>query len=254
MIIPKFELEYRMLEKGENLYDKANLDRCIVVNAEYLCRAGYEHNPDVCAMPKSPTVTDVMANSSVNMMGYDRNRVADMKKYEKLEAIEELDHVMTPLGIHLEVASAINSLIIKSYKSRDVVVTEAEGDSPIQKQGFACNILSLRKDTAPRPMGFFLYGKTGCGKSMSVQLACRMYPKAIVHNLDGITYTQIPIIYVTALKRQTSDVFRSIAARIDEILGTGDYHESKVRSGTLTKAEGYIKQFVKQYHVSMIII
>lgn len=254
MIKPKFELNFIELKSKENLYDSENLDGSTSIEAEYLYRTGFENNPDVCAIPRAPSPTDILVNSSVTMPGYDWQQVCTMRRYEKLEAIEELDHVMTPLGVHLDVATAINSLLLKSYKSRDVVIAAVEGDSPIHKQGFACNILSLRKDTAPRPMGFFLYGKTGCGKSMAVQLACRMYPKKIVHKFDGFTYTQIPIIYVTALKRQTSDVFRSIATKIDEILNTGDFHESKVRSGTLTKAEGYVKKWIKMYHIGIIII
>lgn len=254
MIRPKFELDFRELDINENLYDNEDLDRCTTVEAEYIFRTGFEDNPDVCAIPKAPSTREIITNSSVNIIGFDRSKLNEMKKYEKLEYIEELDYVMTPLGVHFDVSQSINSLLIKSYKSRDVMVASVEGNSPIQKQGFACNILALRKDVAPRPTGFFLYGKTGCGKSMAVQLACRMYPKAIIHNLNGISYTQIPIIYVTALKRQTSDVFRSIATRIDEILNTGDFHESKVRSGTITKMEGYIKNWIKLYHIGLIII
>ena len=114
MIKPKFDLDFRELGTDENLYDTENLDRCTTVEAEYLLRAGFEDNPDVCAIPRTPSTMDIMANSSVSMLGYDRSKVSLMQKYEKLEAIEELDNVMVPLEVHLDVASAINSLLVKS--------------------------------------------------------------------------------------------------------------------------------------------
>ncbi|MGN0313449.1 MAG: AAA family ATPase [Fusicatenibacter sp.] len=250
----EFDLDFRKLKENENLYDNENLDRYYTVTAQYLKRPGYEHDPDVCAIPRTPSDADVMALGCVRINSYDPEALESMRKYEKLEEIRQLDHVMAPLGLHLDVSLTMNALLLESYKIRSLVRSDVYQDGPAEKQGFAYNLLSIKDNFTPRPTGFFLYGKTGCGKTMSVHLASRLYPKSIRHQFEDISYIQIPVIYVTAMMKQMSAVFRSIATQIDEILGTGDLHQSKVMNNSMTKAKSFLKTWIKKYHIGMIII
>lgn len=100
----KCNLTFRELRKDENLYDDVDLTAGSMVDAQYRRVAGYEDNPDVCALPKMPSVRDILALGMVNPPGYDREQVEKMSTAEKLAAIEDIDMAMIPLGIHVDVA------------------------------------------------------------------------------------------------------------------------------------------------------
>lgn len=61
----KCNLTFRELRKDENLYDDVDLTAGSMVDAQYRRVAGYEDNPDVCALPKMPSVliTKLIANT-----------------------------------------------------------------------------------------------------------------------------------------------------------------------------------------------
>lgn len=64
----KCNLTFRELRKDENLYDDVDLTAGSMVDAQYRRVAGYEDNPDVCALPKMPSVRDILALGMVNLM------------------------------------------------------------------------------------------------------------------------------------------------------------------------------------------
>lgn len=57
----KCNLTFRELGKDENLYDDVDLTAGSMVDAQYRRVAGYEDNPDVCALPKMPSIRDILA-------------------------------------------------------------------------------------------------------------------------------------------------------------------------------------------------
>ena len=83
----KCNLTFRELRKDENLYDDVDLTAGSMVDAQYRRVAGYEDNPDVCALPKMPSVRDILALGMVNPPGYDREKEKKMSAAEKLAAI-----------------------------------------------------------------------------------------------------------------------------------------------------------------------
>lgn len=250
----KFELDFRELGKGENLYDNVNLDAQSIVDAQYYKVMGEEDNPDLCAIPRMLSAQEVIDLGMIRLPGYDHSLVEKMSKAERLEMIEDLDRVITPLGIHFDVCQAINRLLRRSYKFRTVMLSSNQDDTVYDKRGFGCNIVSIPRLENPTPVGFFLHGKSGAGKTMAVHLAMRGYPQAIRHTFAEYSYVQIPIIMVTAVQKSIRDVYRSIATEIDNILDTGDEHERKVRGGTIAAAEGYVKAWIKAYHIGLIIV
>lgn len=100
----KCNLTFRELGKDENLYDDVDLTAGSMVDAQYRRVAGYEDNPDVCTLPKMPSIRDILALGMVNPPGYDREQVEKMSTAEKLATIEDIDMAMIPLGIHVDVA------------------------------------------------------------------------------------------------------------------------------------------------------
>lgn len=250
----KCSFEYRKLEKGENLYDDVDLSQCSIIDAQYREIAGEENNPDLCALPRMPSAREIIDLGMVSLPGYDHEQIKQMTTGERLEAIEDLDRVMIPLGIHMEVARTIWKMLHRRYKHSDVMVSTNDDEITYGKGSFGCNIVSVPKDEAPNPIGFMLHGKTGCGKTMSVQLLCRMFPKVIYHEFENYSYVQIPIIMVTALRKNLRDIFDSIATTLDRYLNTGDFHERKVRSTNIAAAESHVKRWISMYHIGLIIV
>ena len=251
----KCNLTFRELRKDENLYDDVDLTAGSMVDAQYRRVAGYEDNPDVCALPKMPSVRDILALGMVNPPGYDREQVEKMSTAEKLAAIEDIDMAMIPLGIHVDVARTIWKFLDRRYKGADVMISANEDEKAYGKGSFGRAIVLYQKLEAPSPIGFLLHGKTGCGKTMAVNLACRMYPNVIYHEFEDCSYVQIPIVMVTALRKDIRDVFESIAAAFDRFLDTGDYHRRRaVGAKSISATEGLVKKWIELYHVGLIIV
>lgn len=224
-------------------------------DAQYRRVAGYEDNPDVCALPKMPSIRDILALGMVNPPGYDREQVEKMSTAEKLAAIEDIDMAMIPLGIHVDVARTIWKFLDRRYKGADVMISANEDEKAYEKESFGRAIVLYQKLEAPSPIGFLLHGKTGCGKTMAVNLACRMYPNVIYHEFEDCSYVQIPIVMVTALRKDIRDVFESIAAAFDRFLDTGDYHRRRaVGAKSISATEGLVKKWIELYHVGLIIV
>lgn len=251
----KCNLTFRELRKDENLYDDVDLTAGSMVDAQYRRVAGYEDNPDVCALPKMPSVRDILALGMMNPPGYDREQVEKMSTAEKLAAIEDIDMAMIPLGIHVDVARTIWKFLDRRYKGADVMISANEDEKAYRKGSFGRAIVLYQKLEAPSPIGFLLHGKTGCGKTMAVNLACRMYPNVIYHEFEDCSYVQIPIVMVTALRKDIRDVFESIAAAFDRFLDTGDYHRRRaVGAKSISATEGLVKKWIELYHVGLIIV
>lgn len=251
----KCNLTFRELRKDENLYDDVDLTAGNMVDAQYRRIAGYENNPDVCALPKMPSMHDILELGMTNPPGYNRELVEQMSIAERLERVEDIDLAMIPLGIHVDVARTIWKLLDRRYKGADVMISTNEEEETFGKGSFGCAITLWPKDEAPSPMGFLLHGKTGCGKTKAVHFACRLYPNVIYHEFENYSYVQIPIVMVTALRKDIRDVFESIAATFDKYLDTGDYHRKKVVGAkSISAAEGHVKRWIELYHVGLIIV
>ena len=90
----KCNLTFRELRKDENLYDDVDLTAGSMVDAQYRRVAGYEDNPDVCALPKMPSIRDILALGMVNPPGYDREQVEklDNRNQVKIKKISMIFH------------------------------------------------------------------------------------------------------------------------------------------------------------------
>ena len=49
----------------DNLYTDVDIHGHSVVEAQYMCRIGYEDNPDVCALPRCPTTEEIMSRHKI---------------------------------------------------------------------------------------------------------------------------------------------------------------------------------------------
>lgn len=247
-----FDLPFRDLKKGENLYDGDDLQKRSIVQAEYIKREGYEDNADVCAIPKCPTKMEIIMMTSIGMPAYNYENISGMELYEIKEQIADMQYVINPLGVHFDLAYTINKKLLESYKSRETRISHLPHDNNILNT--KSRILSLKKQASGRTGGFLMTGVTGCGKTVALSVICSMYPEAIRHSFPDYEYIQIPIIRITALVGNLSDLYTGIAARLDQILDTGDFHVKQVRNKSLAYVGGVLKDWIEQYHIGLLII
>lgn len=225
-----------------------------IVQAQYAPVAGYLNNPDICALPPTPTTQDVFRNNAIPMEGYDRETACKLSPYEKKMAILDMINVSCPLGPHIDIAETIHIYLVGSYTTRAIRLTEREQDLSLGKAGICTDLLSVKDMAKGRPQSFVIYGRTGCGKTFGASHAVMQYRKAIHHSLDGREYTQIPIIYVTCYVGNLSSLFRSIARELDMILDTRDHHRRMVNSAGVGKAANILAFWIQLYHIGLIII
>ncbi len=249
-----FDLEFRELSDDQNLYDDIDIFENSIVPAEYRRVAGYEDNPDVCAIPRCPTAQEIIDNCTVPLHGYDPAKSGTLKSYEKKEQIVDLQHVSCVLGVHAKTAAAINRVLLESYKGRKIGVALVDDNERNLGKNVHSEIISEKNELSGRTDGFLVTGVTGSGKSMAISLSCAMYPQVIRHSFDQCIYIQIPIIRVTSMVGNLSEIYRSIAAKIDKLLNCGNAHLSKIKTGNLGKAATYIKKWISLYHIGLLII
>ena len=235
------------------LYDDVT-DTNDIVAAQYAPVKGHMNNPDICALPATPTPKSIFRNNSIPLSGYDRDTASSLPSYEKKEAIHEMVNVSCPLGSHIDIAETIHSLLIGSYGTRVIRLTERVQDTVLDKAGICTDLLSIRDRTKGRAESFAVFGRTGCGKTFGASHAVSKYRKAIHHTLDGREYTQIPILYVTCYVGNLSSLFRSIARELDTILDTREHHRSRVNSASIGKAANIVTFWIQLYHIGLIII
>ena len=244
-------IEYDGPHTKGSLYNTVDKSAVSIVEAEYREVPGFETNADVCAVPMRPSLEDIISLATTDVPGYDRDAVAGMTKQERREQILIMDMATCILDPYFDLADAIFDTLSFSMMNRETRKTESMYAG---KGGIACSIHSVRSRMAVRPRGFFMYGGSGAGKSVGLSLITSMIPEAVHHSYGIAEYIQIPVIRVTALEANLGDVFRSFAKRLDEILDTDGLHYSKVEHKNPGKMVSYIRNWIKLYHIGLLII
>ena len=253
----RFNLEERFRNVDQdNLYTDVNIHDHHVVKAQYMFRKGYEDDPDICAIPRCPTEEEIKQMTNVYMLDYDPDKAETLTKKEKLEQSSQLQEVMCPLAIHFELAKAVDRCLLSSYRHRNTMegIQYTSGKSKAKFGG----IISEPKDGAMRTENLYVVGKTSYGKSMARKMIIsNIYPKAIYHEFEDRSYTQIPILEATSVVGNMYCYYEQIAQRIDELLNTGDMYWSYFKTeakGNIGRATGVIKRYIKLFHVGALLI
>lgn len=253
----RFNLEGRFRDTDqENLYSDVNIHDHHIVEAQYMRRDGFEDDPDICAIPRCPTEEEIKQLTNVYMIDYDPDKAEGLTKKEKLEQSSRLAEVMCPLAIHFELAKAVDRCLISSYRHRQTMegIVYTSGKTQARLGG----IISEPRDGAMRTENLYVVGKTSYGKSMARKMIIsNIYPKAIHHEFEDKSYTQIPILEATSVVGNMYCYYEQITQRIDEVLNTGDMYYSYFKSeakSNIGRATGVIKRYIKLFHVGALLI
>lgn len=251
-LVTGYKLNIEKYTADMDLYPQRHLYS--IVEARYIKRGGITDNPDICALPKPATRRQILEEATIPIVGYDYDEVCEMPAYERKESILLLQKAFAPLSVTLDMSKAVDDALFSSYMAREGRSVQYKGPADLVQAGIPANVYSVRHGLAGRPQSFVIYGVSGCGKTVAMNLVKNMYPQAIHHVLNDFEYIQIPIITVTALVGNMSELMIAIARAIDDILGNGPVWEKRVRNRNVGLSGSIIKDAIRLHHVGLIII
>ena len=248
----------------DTTYDGIDYDKNDIITAQYAPRDGIVDDPDLCALPKDLSTQELTVCNFAPLSDYDHDNVLDMDKDDRLRQITKIDTAIYPLKASIAFAKMISSALHTSYSIRSlrcISYGDVREDGKISPGG---KIISLRRDDSQRPFFGMLTGMTGTGKSLACHNAMKLYPKAIRHVItsdmckDGIafSYTQVPILYVTATVANFRELLYRLAEQIDGYLDTGNLHKNAMKPSrcNIGVALGVIGEWIEMYHIGLLII
>ncbi len=244
-LLTDIKLDIEKTDRNVDRYPDRNIhDIC---PARYMARGGIKDNPMLLALPYPPSEEQIRKQFRRSVPGYDHDEIATEPIWQKKEGILNLDLAFAPLSVMTHISKAVSDCLYRSYMSRDIKLDLVNTDeSPVP-----CSAVN---EYAGSPPFFLVYGQSGCGKTQAMKFIRGEYPRAIRHTLNGFECVQIPIIYVTALNGNLSELLTSIATQVDEILGHGDVWAAKTRHRTVADSCAVVKQLIKRYLIGLIVI
>lgn len=107
------------------------------------------------------------------------------------------------------------------------------------------------------PPAFSVIGTAGSGKTSAIRLTLRKFPKVIIHELDEVSYIQIPIVLLTApANSNLKALFIQFGQQMDDLLGQDSYYSEMFSKQTsnVGRASNMMTQIIKKFSIGMIII
>jgi hypothetical protein len=136
--------------------------------------AEYRGNPLIEAMP--PILSEDEAAERIGMFPPLPESERDLPREVRLHTINRLTHLVQPLPIHLELESAVSSILRGGYVGRNPM----EGGTWRH-----LHALSAQRQASPTfnstASTFSLVGLSGIGKSTALEAVLRLYPQTLVH-------------------------------------------------------------------------
>ena len=251
--ITDYKLNIETIDRDEDKYPERS--NHTIVEAQYTARAGITDNPDLCALPNPVSAEKLLELCTIPIPYYNSTTAKNAPIYERLDQIILMQNAFAPLAHIHSYQKALDDALTSAYISSSLWTYSENIDSePVD--GSAYKVINRHLGPNSRPLSFAVTGVTGCGKTVALKTICSLYPEAIHHVLGLIEYTQIPIIAVTALVGNMSELFLSIGKKIDEIMGHGPIWENKVRKARSNNglAASVIKDAIKVFHIGLIIV
>lgn len=251
-LLTDMNLSFDNLSPDEDMYPGRHLRS--IVDARYIKRSGITDNPDICALPFPATMQKILDVSTVSLREYDYDEIQTQPVYMRKEGVLLLQQAYAPLGHIFDMSQAVNTALFSSYMAREVRSTTWRGHEELVSNGVPSQVYSIRSGYVGRAQSFVVSGVSGCGKTVGMNLIRNMYPQAIHHVVGDYEYIQIPIIMVTALVGNMSELMVSIASAIDDIIGIGPVWRKKAQVRNVGLAASVIKEAIRVLHIGLIVI
>ena len=255
--IRNFNLSYVSRDAAQ--YDARLLDENDVVAARYRRYDGYENNPNICALPEEEDMQGLYRSHAVPLPGYDSRLVPQIGTEERQRILFGIKDVRLPLPFHASVESTLHNCLIRSYANREYRLAETGKTAEIVLDGHTVStaMCSRRNDLMSTPPAFSVIGTAGSGKTSAIRLTLRKFPKVIIHELDEVSYIQIPIVLLTApANSNLKALFIQFGQQMDDLLGQDSYYSEMFSKQTsnVGRASNMMTQIIKKFSIGMIII
>ncbi len=184
-----FDVEYRQLRNGENLYDGCAEDEQIVM-AEYAEASEKMDRGNIFieSLPLPRTNEDIENDFSSPIYSYDRKKIENMSISERLRnlsLIREQFRIALPFDDDLD--EAVYNAFIKAYRNRKLCIDLQNiiryDNSSIENP---CPSRLYRNQLKNGTYGSFsMTGRGGTGKSSALGIVLSHYRQVVIHRLAG---------------------------------------------------------------------
>ena len=249
-LIKNMDLLFEDIE-DEDMYPEKDVKS--IVDARYIKHSGIVNNPDIAALPYPASLKKILDVSEIEIQGYDYDEIQSQARYKRIGGVLLMQQAYAPLGHIFDISQAVNNALLTSYMAREVRTSNWRGDAALVDRGVPANTYSIHTGFG-RAQSFVVFGVSGCGKTVAVNMVRNMYPRGIHHVVGDYEYIQIPIIMVTALVGNMYELMVSIASAIDDIIGIGPIWRNKISKRNVGLAANVIKDAIRILHIGLIII
>lgn len=211
----------------------------------------YKGNPLIEALP--PILSEQDAAALIAHFPAREENEHALPKEIRLHCINRLRHVVQPLFIHLELESAISSLIRSGYVSRSPMVpaTWRHLHALSTDQRAMANFHSSAST-------FSLVGLSGIGKTTALDAILRLYPQTIRHKSyknQEFIHTQIVWLKIECpFDGSLSGLCRSFFRAVDQALGVDKYAKRYKSKGGIPEMIQRMEQIATTYFIGAIFI
>ena len=193
-----------------------------IVTAKYVHSDVYPGNPLIEAIPVPRDAQYIFDSCQRVIPGFSHKKLADMPVHKQVALVSAYKKIHYVLPTQGTLENLFYMSLVNSYSSRKFL------------QSANCNINNVVLDTNVETnrvllgdaanaayCGFSMIGKSGCGKSTSLNDLLAHYPQVIIHwDEDGRPFVQILYIVVNCTKKSNfRALYENIGEAIDKALG-----------------------------------
>ena len=212
----------------------------------------YAGNPLTEALP--PVLTEIDAARAIAYFPEEPGAERLLSKELRLHCIDRIRQLVQPLPIHLELESALSSILRSGYVSRNPV--HAATWRHLYTLSTNRRDLALFQSSAST---FSLVGLSGIGKTTALNAALSLYPQKIIHSrYQGKEFLHTQIVWLKIecpFDGSLSGLCHAFFKAIDKALDDPGRHSARFRrkTGILEMIQG-MEQLASTYFIGALVI
>lgn len=211
----------------------------------------YRDNPLIEALP--PILSEEQAATLIAHFPPHDEQERSLPKEVRLHCIDRLRNVVQPLPLHLELESAISSLIRSGYVSRN----PASAATWRHLHGLSTDRRTLATFHSSAST-FSLVGLSGIGKTTALNSILRLYPQTIIHKRykdQEFIHTQIVWLKVECpFDGSLSGLCHAFFKAVDKALGQDRYARRYKSKGGILEMIQSMEQIASTFFIGAIFI
>lgn len=210
----------------------------------------FRGNPLIEALP--PSMTDESLLDSLTLMPDYESSQRQWPIQDRMMMLETLQNFMVPLGKHVELCRALDSMLRAGYVGRAPrTAGHSEIFQSIYNNQMAGKSFSQSATSRTPQISTSLIGISGMGKTTTVNRWCAHIPKVIYH--PEYNLYQIPYLHVEMPSDGSSikGLAHGILQKIDELIPGANYYDQYAQKGK-TGADTLMRSVARVMHLHLV--